>query len=88
MQLPNFSDLRPDIDERLNHILHRALEKPVKNAFKQQKKCFRVWKTFFTEKAHGPTNEKLAAYCSDFFGADGDKAATRWFHGQTPPLQS
>lgn len=88
MQLPNFSDLRPDIDERLNHILHRALEKPREKRFQSADEMLSGLENFLYGDGYGPTNEKLAAYCSDLFGPEGHEAATRWFHGQTPPLQS
>jgi hypothetical protein len=41
---------------------------------------------FIYGEGYGPTNEKLAAYTNDLFSRDGEKAALRWHHKQTPPI--
>ena len=88
MSLPNFTDLRPDIDERLNHILHRAMERSRDGCFQSAEEMLTGLESFIYGDGYGPTNEKLAAYSNDLFGPDGQNAALRWFNGQTPQLNS
>ena len=48
MEIPNFSEIRQDVDESLNDILHLALQRPRRNAIKQPSKCLPNWKDLFT----------------------------------------
>ena len=88
MELPNFTDLRPDVDQRLNHILHRAMERSRDGRFQTAEEMLTGLENFIYGDGYGPTNEKLAAYCSDLFGADGQNAALRWFNGETQLVES
>ena len=88
LTLPNFTDLRPDVDERLNHILHRALERSRDGRFQSAEEMLSGLENFIYGDGYGPTNEKLAAYCSDLFSSDGHNAATRWYNGETQYIES
>ena len=88
LPLPNFTDLRPDVDEHLNHILHRALERSREGRFQSAEEMLSGLENFIYGDGYGPTNEKLAAYCSDLFSSDGHDAATRWYNGETQYIES
>ena len=84
MKLPNFSDLRPDVDIRLNDILHRAMNRSREGRFQTAEEMLVGLENFIYGEGYGLTNEKLAAYLKDLFGADGENAALRWDRGETP----
>ena len=83
LKLPNFTEVRPDIDERLNKILQRALQRRREDRFQTAEEMLSDLENFIYGDGYGPTNEKLAAYSQDVFGADGENAALRWFQGET-----
>lgn len=83
LKLPNFTEVRPDIDDRLNQILHRALQRPREERFQTAEEMLNGLENFIYGDGYGPTNEKLAAYSQDVFGPDGHNAALRWYQGET-----
>lgn len=83
LKLPNFTDVRPDVDERLDKILQRALQRPREDRFQTAEEMLSDLENFIYGDGYGPTNEKLAAYSQDVFGPDGENAALRWFQGET-----
>ena len=87
MKLPNFSDLRPDVDIRLNDILHRAMNRSREGRFQTAEEMLVGLENFIYGEGYGPTNEKLAAYLKDLFGADGENAALRWDRGRNADVR-
>ena len=83
MDLPNFSTLRPDIDDRLNTIMQTALKRPRDQRYQSSEEMLTELESFIYGDGYGPTNEKLAAYVYDVFGDDGENAALRWHRGET-----
>ncbi|MAK46223.1 MAG: hypothetical protein CMI24_03030 [Opitutae bacterium] len=83
MDLPHFSDIRPDIDERLNLIMHTALKRIRDERYQSAEEMLMELESFIYGDGYGPTNEKLAAYVHDLFGDDGHNAALRWHQGLT-----
>lgn len=83
MPLPNFSDIRPDIDDRLNLIMHTALRRPRDERYQSAEEMLTELESFIYGEGYGPTNEKLAAYIYDVFSQDGENAALRWHRGET-----
>ena len=83
MPLPNFSQIRPDIDERLNLIMHTALKRPRDERYQSSEEMLTELESFIYGEGYGPTNEKLAAYIYDVFSEDGENAALRWHRGET-----
>lgn len=83
LKLPNFTEVRRDIDDRLNQILHRALQRPREERFQTAEEMLNGLENFIYGDGYGPTNEKLAAYSQDVFGPDGHNAALRWYQGET-----
>ena len=75
MPLPNFSDIRPDIDDRLNLIMQRALQRPRDERYQSAEEMLTELESFIYGEGYGPTNEKLAAYFYDVFSDDGENAA-------------
>ncbi len=86
MEIPNFSKIREDVDERLNSILHLALQRPRDKRFQTADQMLTELEGFIYGDGYGPTNEKLAAYTNDLFSRDGDEAAKRWHRKETPPI--
>ena len=84
MEIPNFPELRPDIEPKLNEILHLALKRPREERYQSSEEMLTELESFIYGKGYGPTNEKLAAYVADLFGNDGHNAAVRWHRGETP----
>jgi len=83
MPLPNFSQIRPDIDDRLNLIMHTALKRPRDERYQSSEEMLTELESFIYGEGYGPTNEKLAAYIYDVFSDDGENAALRWHRGET-----
>lgn len=83
MPLPDFSEIRPDIDKRLNLILHTALKRPRDERYQSAEEMLTELESFIYGDGYGPTNEKLAGYIYDVFGEDGENAALRWHRGET-----
>ena len=83
MALPDFSAIRPDIDKRLNLILHTALKRPRDERYQSAEEMLTELESFIYGDGYGPTNEKLAGYIYDVFGEDGGNAALRWHRGET-----
>ena len=84
LPIPNFSEIRSDIDPKLNDILHTALQRPREKRYQSSEEMLTELESFIYGTGYGPTNEKLAAYVSDLYGDDGDNAAARWHRGETP----
>ena len=86
MEIPNFSEIRQDVDERLNDILHLALQRPREKRYQTAEQMLTELEGFIYGDGYGPTNEKLAAYANDLFSRDGEQAAYRWQRKETPPI--
>ena len=60
MDIPKFSEVRPDVDERLNNILHQASNAPENQGTKRLILCSPSWKVLFMERAMvRPTKSSL-----------------------------
>ena len=71
MSIPNFHEVRSDVDERLNHILHTALQRSREHRYQTAEQMLTELENFIYGDGYGPTNEKLAAYtrtCLGFMG--------------------
>ena len=84
MEIPDFTELRPDIEPKLNEILHLALKRSREERYQSAEEMLTELESFIYGKGYGPTNEKLASYGYDLFGDDGQDAALRWHRGETP----
>lgn len=86
LSIPDFTELRAEIDPRLDDILQRGFKRDREKRYQSAQAMLTALEMFLYGDGYGPTNEKLAAYMSDLFGKDGDTAAKRWKQGTTPGL--
>ncbi|MFW5883547.1 MAG: serine/threonine protein kinase [Verrucomicrobiota bacterium] len=84
--IPDFSELRPEIDERLNLLLHAAFKRPRDERYQTASEMLHALETYLYSDGYGPTTEKLSSYIRDLYGRDGGNAGARWLAGQTPGL--
>ncbi|MBT7649856.1 MAG: serine/threonine protein kinase [Opitutae bacterium] len=83
MEIPDFIEIRADIDPRLNKILQTSLQRQREKRYQSSEEMLTELESFIYGEGYGPTNEKLAAYSYDLFGEDGENAALRWHRGET-----
>jgi len=88
MTIPDFYEMRPDIDPRLNDLLQLGLTRDREKRFQTAQSMLTSLERFIYGDGYGPTNEKLAFYLRDLYGEEGDNAARRWASGATPGLES
>ena len=68
MPIPNFTELDPRIDERLNGILHKALVRPLDQRYASADELLYDLEHSMYHKGYGPTNETLGRFMRDAFG--------------------
>ncbi len=68
LPLPNFSQLNPRIDQRLNEILHRTLSRDLSKRYATADELLYDLEYFIYHKGYGPTNETLGKFISELFG--------------------
>jgi serine/threonine-protein kinase len=84
LSIPDFLELRPEIDPRLDDILQRGFKRDRDKRYQSAQEMLTALELFLYGDGYGPTNEKLAAYLSDLHGETGETAAKRWNSGMTP----
>ena len=87
LSIPDFIELRPEIDPRLDDILQHGFKRDRNKRYQSAQAMLTALETFLYGDGYGPTNEKLAAYMSDLFGENGKTASERWQQGATPGLE-
>jgi len=87
LSIPDFTELRPEIDPRLDDILQRGFKRDRNKRYQSAQAMLTALEMFLYGDGYGPTNEKLAAYLSDLFGETGATATARWNEGTTPGLE-
>ncbi len=88
LSIPDFTELRPGIDPRLDDILQRGFKRDREKRYQSAQAMLTALEMFLYGDGYGPTNEKLAVYMSDLFDdANGSHAAKRWNQGTTPGLE-
>jgi serine/threonine-protein kinase len=68
LPLPNFCQLNPKIDQRLNEILHRTLSRDLSKRYSTADELLYDLEYFIYHKGYGPTNETLGKFISELFG--------------------
>ena len=86
MKIPDFTELRPEIDPRLDLLLQQAFQRERGKRYQSAGQMLTALEQFLYGDGYGPTNEKLALYMADLFGPDGANASNRWSSRQTPGL--
>lgn len=85
LELPDFRRLRDGIDDRLNDILYKALNRDKHQRYQTAYEMLTALEMYIYGDGYGPTNEKLAVYLKDLFGPDGAVAAERYAESKTQP---
>jgi serine/threonine protein kinase len=68
MSIPDFRTLDKRIDDRLNEILQRALERDIEARYPNADEFLYDLEHYIYNKGYGPTNETLGRYIRDLFG--------------------
>ena len=68
MPIPRFSGLRPDIDAKLEAILHKVLERDRNKRYQAASDLLTDLELYLYSDRYGPTNEKLGVYLRELFG--------------------
>ena len=68
MPIPRFATLRPDIDERLETIIQKALQRDRNLRYQSAAEVLNDLEIYLYSHGYGPTNEKLGTYLRDIFG--------------------
>jgi serine/threonine-protein kinase len=68
MPIPRFGALRPEIDPKLEAILHRVLERDRTKRYQAASALLTDLEMYLYSDRYGPTNEKLGVYLRELFG--------------------
>jgi len=68
MPIPRFSTLRPGIDDRLEAIIQKALQRERALRYQSAADVLNDLEIYLYSHGYGPTNEKLGIYLRDLFG--------------------
>src|SRR5205085_6785616 len=75
MSIPDFRTLDKRIDDRLNEILQRALERDIEARYPNADELLYDLEHYIYNKGYGPTNETLGRYIRDLFGQRSNQTA-------------
>jgi serine/threonine-protein kinase len=68
MPLPDFSQINPKVDARLNEILHRTLSREVAKRYDTADELLYDLEYYIYHQGYGPTNETLGKFMRELFG--------------------
>ena len=68
LAIPDFRELNPAVDEKLNRILHRALARDLARRFNNAEELLNDLEHYIYDQGYGPTNETLGKFIRDLFG--------------------
>ena len=68
MPLPDFSQINPKVDARLNEILHRTLSRDVSKRYNTADELLYDLEYYIYHQGYGPTNETLGKFMRELFG--------------------
>jgi serine/threonine-protein kinase len=74
MPLPNFSQINPKVDARLNEIVHRTLARDLSKRYSTADELLYDLEYYIYHQGYGPTNETLGKFMRDVFGQTGPNA--------------
>jgi serine/threonine-protein kinase len=84
LSIPDFMELRPEIDPQLDDILQRGFKRVREERDQSEQAILAALEMFLHDDDYGPTNKKLAAYMSDLPRENSETASERWHQGRTP----
>lgn len=67
LPIPDFRKLRDGIDDRLNVILHKALQRKRVDRYQSARDMLTALELYLYSDGYGPTNEKLAEYIAGLY---------------------
>lgn len=67
LPIPDFRKLREGVDDRLNTILHKALQRKRADRYQSAREMLTALEVYLYSDGYGPTNEKLAEYLADIY---------------------
>lgn len=70
MPIPKFGDLNPEIDERLEKIIHKALQRDRDKRYQSAFEMMTDLELYLYSDRYGPTIEKLGTYIKDLYSID------------------
>jgi serine/threonine-protein kinase len=68
MPIPRFSLLRPDIDDKLENIIHKTLRRDRDRRYQTALEILTDLELYLYSDRYGPTNEKLGMYLKELMG--------------------
>ncbi len=68
LPLPNYSQLNPRIDQRLNEIVHRTLARDLSQRYPTADELLYDLEYYIYHQGYGPTNETLGKFIRELFG--------------------
>ncbi len=77
MPIPDFRTLDERIDERLNHVLHRALARDLDKRYPTADELLYDLEHYIYHSGYGPTNETLGRFIRELFDQQIPAGATR-----------
>lgn len=89
MAIPRFGSLRPEIDERLERIIQRALQRDRAHRYQTAAEMMVDLELYLYSDRYGPTNEKLAVYLRELYSPTATHVAPQLSHppAPRPPLE-
>lgn len=70
MPIPNFSELNPAIEPKLNQLLQKALARKLEDRYQTADELLYDLEFFIYHRGYGPTNETLGKFVRELFGMD------------------
>jgi serine/threonine-protein kinase len=80
MPIPKFGALRPDIDDRLEYIIQKSLQRDREKRYQSAAQMLTDLELYLYSDGYGPTNEKLGVYLGELFGGVAAPHITRHSH--------
>lgn len=68
LPIPDFRQLHPEIDDRLNHILQRLLARELDQRYQNAEHVLGDLERYIYSAGYGPTNETLGKFIRELFG--------------------
>jgi len=89
LPIPRFSTLRPEIDEKLEAILQKCLQRDREKRYQTAFEILNDLELHLYSDRYGPTNEKLGVYLKELFGTPSapPNSVSPQPHFASPPLR-
>ena len=84
MPIPKFGDLRPEIDERLETIIHKALQRDRDKRYQSAFEMMTDLELYLYSDTYGPTIEKLGTYIKELYSIDDPGSRPPIYTGSRP----